>query len=86
MTGPYDCAQVKRLLWEYLDRALPAEEAAAVRRHLAECGGCGPECRCCAAFLARVARCTAAEAASPALRARLRARLAGGERSPLPPA
>jgi len=80
MTGPYDCAQVKRRLWEYLDRTLPAEEAAAVRTHLAGCGGCGPACRCCSAFLALVARCgRGAGEAPPALLERLRARLDRGE-------
>ncbi|HEU5040536.1 MAG TPA: zf-HC2 domain-containing protein [Gemmatimonadales bacterium] len=78
MTEPFDCAQVERRLWEYLDRALPAEEAAAVRAHLERCGGCGPACRCCEAFLALVARCGAGVAGAPAeLRERLRARFAG---------
>jgi anti-sigma factor RsiW len=79
MTEPVDCAQVERQLWEYLDRALPAEEAAAVRAHLEHCRGCGPICRCCRALLERVARCAASSAgASPELRERLRARLADG--------
>jgi anti-sigma factor (TIGR02949 family) len=79
MTGRMDCAQVERRLWEYLDGALPAEEAAAVRRHLERCAGCGPACRCCAALLALLARTgRAAAGAPPGLRDRLRDRLADG--------
>ncbi len=76
MNGRLDCAQVERRLWEYLDGALPAKEAAAVRAHLDRCAGCGPVCNCCRAFLALVAR-TGAAAGPPAdLRDRLLARLA----------
>lgn len=71
-----DCAQVERRLWEYLDGALPAKEAAAVRAHLAGCGGCGPACRCCRAFLDLVARAAGGCGAPPDLEARVRARLA----------
>jgi anti-sigma factor (TIGR02949 family) len=76
MTEPIDCAQVERRLWEYLDGALPAKEAAAVRAHLAGCAGCGPVCRCCRAFLALVARSAAAEPPPPGLRQRIRDGLA----------
>jgi len=76
MTKRFDCAQVERRLWEYLDGALPAKEAAAVRSHLRGCAGCGPACRCCRAFLALVARAAAAGAAPPDLEARVRGRLA----------
>ncbi|HUF36629.1 MAG TPA: zf-HC2 domain-containing protein [Gemmatimonadales bacterium] len=77
MSGRFDCTQVERRLWEYLDGALPAEEAAAVRAHLMGCRGCGPACRCCRAFLALVARSGAAAGEAPGeLRARIRARLA----------
>lgn len=76
MTKRFDCAQVERRLWEYLDGALPAKEAAAVRTHLRGCAGCGPACRCCRAFLALVARAAAAGAAPPDLEARVRGRLA----------
>jgi anti-sigma factor (TIGR02949 family) len=75
MTEPFDCAQVERRLWEYLDRALPAEEAAAVRSHLERCSGCGPACRCCRAFLDLIARSARADrGAPPELRAWLRQR------------
>ena len=74
MTERLDCAQVERRLWEYLDGALPAKEADAVRAHLAGCSGCGPACRCCRAFLALVARATCC-AAPRDLEARVRARL-----------
>lgn len=76
MSGRFDCAQVERRLWEYLDGALPAEEAAAVRAHLLGCRGCGPACRCCRAFLALVARSGAAGEAPGALRERIRSQLA----------
>ena len=76
MTGRLDCAQVERRLWEYLDGALPAEEAAAVRAHLGGCAGCGPVCGCCRAFLERIARARGACGGAPAgLDARLRRRL-----------
>lgn len=37
------CAQVERLLIDYLEDELGAAEAAAVREHLAECGACTAE-------------------------------------------
>ena len=76
MTERLDCAQVERRLWEYLDGALAAKEADAVRAHLAGCTGCGPACRCCRALLALVARATTSGAAPRDLAARVRARLA----------
>ena len=75
MTDRLDCAQVERRLWEYLDGALPAKEAAAIRVHLAGCAGCGPVCRCCRAFLALVARSGTAGAVPEELQSRVRARL-----------
>jgi anti-sigma factor RsiW len=50
-----ECAEVAERLWEYLDGELPAEEAAAVGRHLAGCAACRPRCRRDRAFLARLA-------------------------------
>lgn len=68
-----DCAEVERRLWEYLDGALPPEEAATVRAHLDACGGCGPTCRCCGAFLRLLRRVHRSQAgASEVLRLRLR--------------
>jgi hypothetical protein len=68
-----DCAEVERRLWEYLDGALPPEEAALVRTHLDACGGCGPTCRCCRAFLHLLKRVHRSQAgASEILRVRLR--------------
>lgn len=73
MEQPMDCAQAERRLWEYLDGALPPEEAARVRSHVAGCRGCGPACRCCGAFLALVARALRAQEGAPdLLRVRLR--------------
>jgi anti-sigma factor (TIGR02949 family) len=74
MAESFDCAQVERRLWEYLDRALPAEEAAAVEAHLERCSGCGPACRCCQAFLDLVARCAGSAGRAPS---ELRLRIAG---------
>ena len=75
MTEPFDCAQVERRLWEYLDGALPAEEAGAVQAHLERCGGCGPACRCCRAFLDLVARSARAAGEAPVeLRVRVRSK------------
>ncbi len=68
-----DCAQIERRLWEYLDGTLPPEEAAAVRAHVARCGGCGPACRCCRSFLILVARALRGQPVPPEiLRGRLR--------------
>lgn len=68
-----DCAEVERRLWEYLDGALPPEEAGAIRAHLGRCGGCGPACRCCTSFLALVARALASTDRAPeVLRVRIR--------------
>jgi hypothetical protein len=73
MELPMDCAEVERRLWEYLDGALLPEEAALVRRHLSVCGGCGPTCRCCEAFLWLLKRAHRSEAgASEVLKVRLR--------------
>jgi anti-sigma factor (TIGR02949 family) len=70
-----DCAEVERRLWEYLDDALPPEEAAMVRRHLGGCGSCAPACRCCRAMLVLVARVLRSQPGAPEpLRARLRIR------------
>ena len=66
MTERLDCAQVERRLWEYLDGALPAKEAAAVEAHLSGCAGCGPACGCCRAFLDRVALARGNCAGAPA--------------------
>lgn len=35
-----DCEKVIEQLFEYIDRELPADEAAHVRRHLEGCGPC----------------------------------------------
>jgi anti-sigma factor (TIGR02949 family) len=76
MTGRLDCAEVERRLWEYLDGALPMEEAAAVRTHLFGCSGCGPMCQCCRALLLRVARTPACSGTAPdSLRERILALL-----------
>jgi anti-sigma factor (TIGR02949 family) len=67
-----DCAEVERRLWEYLDGALPSEEAAVLRAHVFGCAGCGPVCRCCRALLTTIARCRAGSGGAPAtLRARI---------------
>jgi hypothetical protein len=43
-----------------------------VRRHLSVCGGCGPACRCCEAFLRLLKRAHGSQAgASEVLKVRL---------------
>jgi len=50
------CQEVITELWDYLDGELPAERAAAIADHLAECARCYPQYRFEYAFLAAVAR------------------------------
>jgi anti-sigma factor (TIGR02949 family) len=50
------CQEVITELWDYLDGELPAERAAAIAAHLAECARCYPQYRFEYAFLAAVAR------------------------------
>jgi putative oxidoreductase len=50
------CHEVITELWDYLDGELPAERAAAIADHLAECARCYPQYRFEYAFLAAVAR------------------------------
>lgn len=47
---PPECAQVVRLLWEYLDGRVEPESVAAIEEHLQECDGC----RAFAAFEKRI--------------------------------
>ena len=50
------CQEVITELWDYLDGELPAERAAAIADHLAECARCYPQYRFEYAFLSAVAR------------------------------
>ncbi len=50
------CQEVITELWDYLDGELPAERAAAIADHLAQCARCYPQYRFEYAFLAAVAR------------------------------
>lgn len=50
------CHDVITELWDYLDGELPAERAAAIADHLAECARCYPQYRFEYAFLSAVAR------------------------------
>ncbi len=50
------CQEVIGQMWDYLDGELPAERAAAIADHLAECARCYPQYRFEYAFLAAVAR------------------------------
>ncbi len=50
------CQEVIRELWDYLDGELPAERAAAIADHLAECARCYPQYRFEYAFLSAVTR------------------------------
>ncbi len=71
-----NCAEVERLLWEYLDGALSPEVAGAVQLHVTGCGRCGPACRCCGALLVTVSRVLRGQPGAPeVLRIRIQARL-----------
>jgi len=72
-----ECREVIDRLWEYLDDELAAEEAAAVRRHLAGCGVCPSRCDCDRTFLLVIVRALRAPRPAPRhLHALVRARLA----------
>ena len=76
-----ECREVIDRLWEYLDDELAAEEAAAVRHHLADCGACPSRCRCDRTFLLVIVRALTAPHPAPShLDARVRARLAAAIR------
>lgn len=74
---PVDCVEARRVVWDMLDRVLPAAEAAAVQAHLDACSHCDDWYRLQRQFLAAVGE---AEPGSPAgleaLAARVRAALA----------
>jgi mycothiol system anti-sigma-R factor len=61
-----ECREVIDRLWEYLDDELAAEEAAAVRHHLAGCRTCPPRCRCDRTFLLVIVRALTAPRPAPA--------------------
>ena len=72
-----ECREVIDRLWEYLDDELAAEEAAAVRHHLAGCGACPSRCSCDRTFLLVIVRALRApRPAPPHLHALVRSRLA----------
>ena len=71
------CHEVVAELWDYLDGELPAERAAAIADHLAECARCYPRYRFEYAFLESVARQRArVPSPSAALVARVREAIA----------
>jgi mycothiol system anti-sigma-R factor len=72
-----ECREVIDRLWEYLDDELAAEEAAAVRHHLAGCPSCHPRYRFDRTFLLVIVRTLTAPCPAPAgLSESVRARLA----------
>jgi anti-sigma factor (TIGR02949 family) len=72
-----ECAEVTDRLWEYLDGELAAEEAAAIRGHVAGCPHCNSHCCCDRAFLAMLVTVFKRNDRMPSeLRTRVLARLA----------
>ena len=53
--APIDCTTAMRRLWAYLDDALDAADAAAVREHVAECAECRAHTEFERALLASIA-------------------------------
>ncbi len=60
-----ECDEVVSRLWEYLDRALAREEAAAVGAHLVICPHCLPPYRHDRSLLALIARASHACGTAP---------------------
>jgi anti-sigma factor (TIGR02949 family) len=60
-----DCTEVTTGLWEYLDHALGAEEAAAVSTHLGGCPDCWRAYACDRAFLKLLSRARLSCACAP---------------------
>ena len=70
------CDEAVAELWAYLDSELHADEAARVRAHLQQCGGCLEEHDVELVVKKLVRRCYSQDEAAPdELRAKIRARL-----------
>ncbi|MEO7521857.1 MAG: anti-sigma factor [Gemmatimonas sp.] len=71
--APFDCHEAVRRLWDYLDHELSEDEMRLVDAHLAGCERCPPHFTFERAFLSAVRTARAENAASAALRHRVRA-------------
>ena len=76
-----DCAEVRKLVYEFLDQELPADELDRISKHLARCSPCAGVYTFERAYLLVLKRRTTIEAAPADLRERIRAALASRERS-----
>jgi mycothiol system anti-sigma-R factor len=74
-TPPLSCGDVAASIWEFLDGALPARRAAAVRAHLAACTSCRDRHEAARALLGTVARVQRSDPAPDSLRERVDALL-----------
>lgn len=73
--GGISCEDALARLWEFLDRELPPEEEAAVRKHLEICGLCYPKYDFQRAYFQYTRRIRARAGVSPEFRHRLFAEL-----------
>ena len=76
-----DCAEVRKLVYEFLDQELPPDEVGRIAKHLAACSPCAGVYTFERAYLLVLKRRTTIESAPPELRERIRAALASRERS-----
>lgn len=80
--GGISCEDALARLWEFLDGELPAEEEAAVQKHLEICGRCYPQFDFQRAYFAYTRQLAERERVSPERRRRLFAALLAQESAP----
>lgn len=67
-----DCLTVVHLMWDFLDRELPAQRLDDIRQHLATCTGCRSHVDFCRSFLEQLRAAPFEGGEIDALRGRVR--------------